>query len=43
MPERIDLGAIRARTLVVVGEDDKADFRAIAERLAEEIPGRRSS
>jgi pimeloyl-ACP methyl ester carboxylesterase len=37
-PERIDLGAIRARTLVVVGEDDKADFRAIAARLAEEIP-----
>lgn len=37
-PERIDLGAIRARTLVVVGEDDKADFRAIAARLADEIP-----
>jgi 3-oxoadipate enol-lactonase len=38
VPERIDLGAIRARTLVVVGEEDKADFRAIAKRLAEEIP-----
>jgi 3-oxoadipate enol-lactonase len=37
-PERIDLGAIRARTLVVVGEEDKADFGAIAKRLAEEIP-----
>jgi 3-oxoadipate enol-lactonase len=37
-PERIDLRAIRARTLVVVGEEDKADFRAIAARLAEEIP-----
>jgi 3-oxoadipate enol-lactonase len=36
--ERIDLGAIRARTLVVVGEQDKADFRAIAARLADEIP-----
>ena len=38
VPERIDLGSIRARTLVVVGEDDKADFRAIAARLAEDIP-----
>ncbi len=37
-PERIDLAAIRARTLVIVGEEDKADFRAIAERLANEIP-----
>lgn len=36
-PERIELAAIRARTLVVVGELDKADFRAIAERLAAEI------
>ena len=36
-PERIELGDVRARTLVVVGEDDKADFRAIAERLASEI------
>ncbi len=38
-PESIDLRAIRARTLVVVGEDDKADFRAIAARLGYEIPG----
>jgi 3-oxoadipate enol-lactonase len=38
VPERIELGAIRARTLVVVGEEDKGDFRAIAARLAEEIP-----
>jgi pimeloyl-ACP methyl ester carboxylesterase len=38
VPERIELAAIQARTLVVVGEADKADFRAIAERLAEEIP-----
>jgi 3-oxoadipate enol-lactonase len=37
-PERIDLSAIRARTLLIVGEEDKADFRAIAARLAEEIP-----
>jgi 3-oxoadipate enol-lactonase len=36
-PERIDLAAIGARTLVVVGDLDKADFRAIAERLAAEI------
>jgi 3-oxoadipate enol-lactonase len=36
-PERIELGAIRARTLVIVGEEDKADFQAIAARLAEEI------
>ncbi len=31
--------AIRARTLVAVGELDKPDFHAIAERLAREIPG----
>jgi 3-oxoadipate enol-lactonase len=37
--ESIDLGAIAARTLVVVGELDKADFHRIAERLAREIPG----
>jgi 3-oxoadipate enol-lactonase len=36
-PERIDLAAIGARTLVVVRDLDKADFRAIAERLAAEI------
>jgi len=36
-PERIDLGAITARTLVIVGEHDKPDFHAIAKRLTEEI------
>jgi len=35
----IDLRAIRARTLVVVGELDMRDFHAIAERLASEIEG----
>jgi 3-oxoadipate enol-lactonase len=29
---------VRARTLVAVGEHDKPDFRAIAERLARELP-----
>jgi pimeloyl-ACP methyl ester carboxylesterase len=33
-----DLGAIRTPTLVAVGEDDKPDFKAIAERLARELP-----
>jgi predicted glycosyltransferase len=33
-----DLGAIRTPTLVAVGEHDKPDFRAIAERLARELP-----
>jgi 3-oxoadipate enol-lactonase len=37
-PETFDLGAVRARTLVAVGELDKPDFHAIAERLAREIP-----
>jgi 3-oxoadipate enol-lactonase len=37
--ESIDLGSVRARTLVVVGELDKRDFHAIAERLAREIRG----
>jgi 3-oxoadipate enol-lactonase len=36
--ESIDLGAVRARTLVAVGELDKRDFHAIAERLAAGIP-----
>ena len=35
----IDLGAVRARPLVVVGELDKPDFHAIAERLANQIDG----
>ena len=37
--EDVDLGAVRARTLVAVGEHDNADFHAIAERLAREIRG----
>jgi 3-oxoadipate enol-lactonase len=37
VPESIDLAAIKARTLVIVGEDDKEDFLAIAGRLADEI------
>ena len=37
--EGVDLAAVRVPTLVGVGEDDKPDFRAIAERLAAEIPG----
>jgi 3-oxoadipate enol-lactonase len=35
--EQVDLSAVRARTLVAVGEHDKADFHAIAARLASEI------
>lgn len=35
--EEVDLSAVRARTLVAVGENDKRDFREIAERLASEI------
>ena len=35
--EQVDLSAVRARTLVAVGENDKRDFREIAERLASEI------
>jgi 3-oxoadipate enol-lactonase len=38
-PETVDLGAIRARTLVAVGERDKRDFHVIAQRLAKAIPG----
>jgi 3-oxoadipate enol-lactonase len=36
-PETIDLHAIRARTLVAVGELDKPDFHEIAARLEREI------
>ena len=36
--EEVDLGAVRARTLVAVGEHDKADFHSIAERLVRELP-----
>jgi pimeloyl-ACP methyl ester carboxylesterase len=40
-PETIDLGAITARTLVVVGDLDKPDLLTIAERLEREIPDAR--
>ena len=36
--EHVDLSAVRARTLVAVGEHDKRDFHVIAERLAGELP-----
>jgi 3-oxoadipate enol-lactonase len=39
--EEVDLGAVRARTLVAVGEHDKADFHAIADRLVRELPDAR--
>jgi 3-oxoadipate enol-lactonase len=38
-PETIDLAAITARTLVVVGELDKRDFHEIAERLVAGVRG----
>jgi 3-oxoadipate enol-lactonase len=38
-PDEIDLTAITARTLVAVGELDKADFHAIGDRLAADIAG----
>ena len=37
-PELAPLSTLQLPTLVVVGEDDKADFVAIARHLAEEIP-----
>jgi 3-oxoadipate enol-lactonase len=37
--ESVDLSAITARTLVIVGELDKLDFHTIGERLAAEIDG----
>jgi len=36
--EDVELRAVQAPTLVAVGEHDKPDFRAIAERLARELP-----
>jgi 3-oxoadipate enol-lactonase len=36
-PEEVDLSAVQAPTLVAVGEHDKPDFHAIAERLVREI------
>jgi hypothetical protein len=37
--EPVDLGAVRARTLVAVGELDKPDFHEIAGRLRDGIEG----
>jgi 3-oxoadipate enol-lactonase len=37
-PVGVDLGAVRAPTLVAVGDRDKQDFRVIAERLTRELP-----
>jgi 3-oxoadipate enol-lactonase len=37
-PEMAPLSSLAIPTLVVVGERDKADFRAIAQHIAEEIP-----
>ena len=37
--EEVDLSAVRARTLVAVGEHDKRDFHEIADRLVRELPG----
>ena len=34
----VDLSAVSAPTLVAVGEQDKADFHAIADRLVRELP-----
>ena len=38
-PEMAPLETLTMPVLVVVGEDDKPDFKAIAQHLAEEIPG----
>lgn len=38
-PEMAPLETLAIPTLVVVGDEDKADFRAIAQHLAEHIPG----
>jgi 3-oxoadipate enol-lactonase len=39
--EAVDLAAVRMPVLVVVGEHDKPDFRAISKRLARELPDAR--
>jgi 3-oxoadipate enol-lactonase len=36
--EEVDLSAVRAPTLVIVGEHDNVDFREMGERLARELP-----
>jgi pimeloyl-ACP methyl ester carboxylesterase len=38
-PEMAPLGTLGMPVLVVIGEDDKPDFKAIAQHLAEQIPG----
>jgi 3-oxoadipate enol-lactonase len=38
-PEPAPLETLAIPTLVVVGDDDKADFRAIAKHLVEHVPG----
>jgi pimeloyl-ACP methyl ester carboxylesterase len=38
-PELTPFSSLEMPTLVIVGADDKPDFRAIAQHLAEEIPG----
>jgi 3-oxoadipate enol-lactonase len=40
-PEAVELAAVTARSLVVVGAFDRPDFHEIAERLAREIPDAR--
>jgi pimeloyl-ACP methyl ester carboxylesterase len=37
-PEMAPLSTLTMPTLVIVGDDDKGDFKAIAQHLAEEIP-----
>jgi len=37
-PDEVALGDLDVPTLVIVGDQDKADFRKIAEQLAAEIP-----
>lgn len=38
-PEMAPLSSLELPVLVILGEDDKADFHKIAQHLAEEIPG----
>lgn len=38
-PEPAPLAELEVPTLVIVGSEDKADFRGIAQHLAEQIPG----
>jgi pimeloyl-ACP methyl ester carboxylesterase len=40
-PVPLDLGAVRAEALVVVGDQDVSDFVAIARHLADALPGAR--